>query len=152
RTTVRTAQVVQPLAEKLISLGKSNTLSDKRRAYKILGDHKLVSVLFEDIAKRFNGINGGYTRIVRLGNRRGDNAELALFELTQIKKKEIKKPKKEAKAQAEKPEAGKEEKPVVEEKKPGVQARVQERPTAKKPSKKFLGGLRNIFKKERDSL
>lgn len=148
-TTKVRAFAARPLVERLISKAKSNTLAAKRQAYKILGNHKLVSLLFNDIGPRFNSRISGYTRILNLSNRRGDNARLVVLELTEIKK-EPPKPKKEEKVKAEeekKPETIK-EKPV-QEKKPFEEKKL---PTVKKPSKNFLGGLRKIFKKERDSL
>jgi len=158
RTTKARAQAVKPFADKLIALARDNSLAAKRQAYKILGDHKLVSLLFNDIALRFTDRTGGYTRILKLGQRRGDNAHLAILELTEIKKKERKKPKKEKEQEkeikaheAKKPEEIKER--PIEEKKPEAQAAVKEKPPlTKKPVKNFLGGLRKIFKKERDSL
>lgn len=157
KTTNAKAKAVKPLIEKLISLGKNNSLFAKRQAYRILGDHKLVSLLFNDIAPRFANRIGGYTRILNLGLRRGDNAQLVILALTEIKEKAPKKPKAEAeKREAGKPEILKEELPKEqpqEEKKPKTEAAVKEKPPiSKKPTKKFLGGLRRIFKKERDSL
>ncbi|MCX5713725.1 MAG: 50S ribosomal protein L17, partial [Candidatus Omnitrophica bacterium] len=86
KTTKARASLAQPVADKLISLAKENTLTAKRQAFKLLGDHSLVSKLFRD-ASRFNNRAGGYTRILNLGSRRGDNASMVLFELTEIKKK-----------------------------------------------------------------
>ena len=155
RTTKKKAMAVKPLVEKLVSLAKENTLTAKRRAYKVLGDHKLVSLLFSDIGPRFAKRTGGYVRVIGLGNRRGDGAEMSILELTEIKKKEVKKPKKEKEAHKgeEKAVESPSEKPAGEEK-PRTDAAVKEErhPEAKKQSKKFLGGIRNIFKKERDSL
>lgn len=158
RTTKNKAMAAKPLAEKLISLGKTGTLEAKRQAYKILGDHRLVSALFKEIAPRFSARNGGYLRILNWAKRRGDNAQMCVMELTEIKKKEIVKPKAKKEAakmpSAEKPLGipAKEERPP-EERKPKTEAAVKEKPPiTKKPSKKFLGGLRSIFKKERDSL
>jgi large subunit ribosomal protein L17 len=139
---------VKPLAEKLISLGKKNSLHARRQAYKILGDHRLVSLLFKDIALRFNNRAGGYTRILGYGRRRGDNAEMVLLELTEIRKKEPKKHKKPKEAGLEK-EKPVEEKKTKPETAPGEKGKP---PVIKKPDKKFLGGLRNIFKKKSDSL
>jgi large subunit ribosomal protein L17 len=155
KTTRVKAKAVKPLIDKLISIAKQNTLAVRRQAYRILGDHKLVSLLFSDIAPRFNNKIGGYTRILNLGKRRGDDAQLVILELTEIKKSQIKKPKKEKEVKTQevetKPEAA-EEKPI-EEKKPRVTTIPRERPSVtKKPTKTFLGGLRRIFKKERDSL
>lgn len=153
RTTEHRAKAARPLVEKLIALSKANTLAAKRNAYKVLGDHKLVSTLFNEIGPRFANRQSGFVRIIGLGARRGDNAQLALFELTEIKKKEPKKPKKEKEAKAPSKETVAEEKPQQREVKTETQAAVKEKPpVTKKPAKKFLGGLKNIFKKERDSL
>ena len=157
KTTNAKAKAVKPLIEKLISLGKNNSLFAKRQAYRILGDHKLVSMLFKDIAVRFANRTGGYTRILNFGSRRGDNAQLVILAFTEIKEKAPKKPKAEAeKKEPQKPEILKEGLPKEqpqEEKKPKTEVAVKEKPPiSKKPTKKFLGGLRRIFKKERDSL
>jgi large subunit ribosomal protein L17 len=140
RTTKARAKAAKPLADRLISLAKENTLAAKRRAYSILGEHRLVSLLFGEIGPRFNKRLGGYTRIVELGPRRGDDARMVIFELTEIKKKEPKKPKEKKETKPEEPRQAPEEK-IAE--KP---------PVKKKPSGHFLGGLRRIFKKERDAL
>lgn len=157
KTTKRKAFLARPLAEKLISLAKQNTLAAKRYAYKILGDHKLVSLLFTDIGPRFSSKNGGYTRIIALGKRRGDDADLAIFELTEIKEKEKKiHPKKDKAEEPKKSETVKEDKKEAaaeEKKKPELKTAVKEKQKVdQKPAKKFLGGIKNIFKKERDSL
>ncbi len=157
-TTNARAKAVKPLVERLISLGKKNSLFAKRQAYKILGDHKLVSLLFKDIAVRFANRTGGYTRIINLRARRGDNAQLVIFALTEIKERIPKKPKVATKKDEveKKPEISKEGIPKeepTEEHKPKTEIAVKERPPiSKKPTKKFLGGLRGIFKRERDSL
>lgn len=170
-TTLARAKAARPLAEKLVSLAKENTLTAKRMAYKILSNHQLVVRLFSEIGPSFKERKGGYTRVILLGNRRGDCARMCLLELTEFKK-EVRKPKKikEGKlkeAVVEEPEtqeAGPEimpgekkpqakEKPAGEEKKAKAEVAVKEKPpVTKKPAKKFLGGIRNIFKKERDSL
>lgn len=158
RTTKTRARAVKPLVDKIITLGKDNSLSAKRAAYRILGDHRLVSLLFTDIAPRFNNRDGGYSRLLNLARRRGDNAEMVILELTEIKKKEYKKIKKEKAAQpedSEKPQIPAEEKIITDESKPKTETSVKEEkkpPHAKKPMKSFLDGIRNIFKKERDSL
>lgn len=150
KTTKVKAKATQPLVEKLITMAKQGSLSAKRRAFSVLQDHALVNLLFNDIGKRFAGRAGGYTRTIFLGKRRGDNAEMVIFELTEIKKKETKKHKKEKPAAKE---AAQEEKPQEQEKKTASDIAIKERPReAKQPKKKFLGGIRKIFKKERDSL
>lgn len=151
KTTKARALAVRPLFEKLITLGKENTLTARRRAFTVLGDHALVKLLFDDIAKRFIGRTGGYIRILSLGKRRGDDAEIVIFELTEIKAKKKAKSHKEAKGvQAETQEIQEAE---IKEETPHVHHEErQKHHEPKKPSKKFLGGLRSIFKKERDSL
>lgn len=155
RTTLHRAKALRPLAEKLISLAKANTLSAKREAFTILGDHKLVSLLFNEVGPRFANRGSGFTRIINLVNRRGDDAKMVIFELTELKPK-VKKVKKSKETRPEEvKKSGEEVKDrVIEEKKPETQAEVlkEKPPVTKKPSKKFLGGIRNIFKKERDSL
>jgi large subunit ribosomal protein L17 len=155
-TTKIKAKSVRPLVENLISLAKQNTLTAKRRAFKILGDHRLVNLLFSDIGPRFIQRVGGYTRILNLGQRRGDGAALVLLELTEIKKKETKKPKKQKETQLQpeeekKPATAQEDKPTEEKKtKTEVAVKEEKPPLTKKPSKKFLGGLRNIFKNKKE--
>ncbi len=155
KTSLSRAKAVRPLVEKLISLAKANTLSAKRQAFKVLGDHKLVVLLFKDIGPLFAKRSGGYTRIISLAKRRGDNAQMVIFELTEKKNKEVKKAKK-IKDSSVEPKA---EEPVItkektdEEKKVEKPALVKQRQElTKKPAKKFLGGIRNIFKKKSDSL
>lgn len=164
KTTLARARASRPIVEKLISLAKKNTLAAKRQAYQLLSDHKLVSLLFKEIGPRFASRTGGYTRIINFAKRRGDDARLVIFELTEIKKKEPRKPKKAKEAAAEeghrapeklKPETPAGEKRPAEEKKAPDETKVavkEKPPIIKKPPKKFLGGLKNLFKKERGSL
>lgn len=158
KTTKVKASSVKPLIEKLIGMAKENTLAAKRRAYKILNDHRLVNMLFNEIGPRFKKRTGGYVRVLNLGQRRGDSAELAILELSEIKKKKVGKHKKEPKKEEEKKPLPAKEKPKekpAEETKPKIETAVvdkEKHPKTKKPLKKFLGGIRSIFKKERDSL
>lgn len=156
KTTKTKANAVRPIVEKLISLAKQNNLSAKRRAFEVLNDHFLVKILFNDIGPLFAKRSGGYTRILNLGNRRGDNAEVVILELTEIKEKEKKKHKKEEKIDSSKRTSAQpqeDKQATTEEKQPEVKTKVTEKTREKKqPSKKFFGGIKNIFKKERDSL
>ena len=95
-TTKAKAKEARKLVEKLITLGKKGTLAHKRRAFAILVDHNLVKELFDNIAKRFNTRQGGYTRIIPLGFRRGDNAQLIYLELTENSEIIVSKPKTDA--------------------------------------------------------
>ena len=82
-TTRAKAKEARKLIDKLITLGKKDTLAARRRAFAILCDHGLVSRLFTTTAPRFKSRNGGYTRIIPYMQRMGDNAELAFLELTE---------------------------------------------------------------------
>ena len=155
KTTLVRAKASKQMSEKLITLGKKNTLFARRQAQRVLGEHKLVNLLFNEIAPRFIKRNSGFTRIIGLGKRRGDNAEMVIFELTELKKKEVKKAKatKEEKplALGEDLEAG-QKKSSLEQKKES-QVAIKDNPVdEKRPQKKFMGGLRTIFKKKSDSL
>ena len=83
-TTKAKAKEARKLVEHLITLGKRGTLTDRRSAFAILCDHQLVSDLFQKTAPRFKNRVGGYTRIIPIGPRRGDNAQMAFLELTEI--------------------------------------------------------------------
>ena len=80
-TTVTRAKEVKPLAEKMITLGKKNTLASRRQALAFMTKEDAVTRVFTILAPVFAERNGGYTRIVRLGARRGDAAEEAIIAL-----------------------------------------------------------------------
>ena len=81
QTTVTRAKEVAPLAEKMITLGKANTLASKRQALSFVTKEDVVKKLFDEVAPKYADRNGGYTRITRIGPRRGDAAEMAVLEL-----------------------------------------------------------------------
>jgi len=95
-TTVPKAKELRPVVERLVTLGKNDTLAARRQAYSYLLDKAVVHKLFTDIGPRNATRNGGYTRIVRTRVRPGDAAELAIIEL--VDKAEAKSPSKEAPA------------------------------------------------------
>lgn len=120
-TTHKKAKAASSLADKLISLGKANTITAKKHAISVLGSKELINRLFDEIAPRFSGRKGGYTRVLRLSTRHGDGATTAILELTERKIVE-----KKAKA--------KEAKKVKEEKKPTLPQKEEKvRPEAEKP-------------------
>lgn len=80
-TTVPKAKAAKPLVEKMITLAKRDTLHTRRQAASFLQTPASVKELFEKLGSRFGQRNGGYTRVVRLGWRKGDGAELAKLEL-----------------------------------------------------------------------
>ena len=80
-TTVTRCKEIAPLAEKIITLGKKNTLASRRRALAYITREDVVTKVFADTAPGYEDRNGGYTRITRIGPRRGDAAEMAVIEL-----------------------------------------------------------------------
>lgn len=80
-TTLMRAKEVAPLAEKMITLGKTNTLASRRQALSFITKKEVVKKVFDEVAPRYAERNGGYTRITKLGPRRGDAAEMAVIEL-----------------------------------------------------------------------
>ena len=80
-TTLTRAKEVRSMAEKMITLGKKNTLASRRAALAYITDENVVSKLFNEIAPTYENRNGGYTQIFKLGARRGDAAEMAIVRL-----------------------------------------------------------------------
>ena len=80
-TTVTRAKEVRSMAEKMITIAKTNDLHSKRQVLAYVTKEDVVKKLFDEIAPKYADINGGYTRIVKIGPRRGDSAEMALIEL-----------------------------------------------------------------------
>jgi len=81
KTTLTKAKAVRPLAEKLVTLGKKGAIHHRRlAASKLMGNATVVTKLFADVAPRFKERQGGYTRILRLGNRNSDASSMALIE------------------------------------------------------------------------
>ncbi|AWE42023.1 50S ribosomal protein L17 [Actinobaculum sp. 313] len=81
RTTQARAKAVQPYMEKLITKAKRGDTANRRQALKVLGDRELAYILFEELAPLFAERDGGYTRITKIGNRKGDNAPMAVISL-----------------------------------------------------------------------
>src|SRR3954463_11863439 len=79
-TTLPKAKELRPLIEKLVTLGKNDTVHARRQAARMVADDTLISKLFGTLGPRFSERPGGYTRIVKLGPRRGDAAEMAILE------------------------------------------------------------------------
>lgn len=80
-TTLPKAKEIRPLAEKMITLGKQETLAARRQVHAYLLKDATAKKVFETIAPKFAGRKGGYSRIIRLGNRKGDGADIAIIEL-----------------------------------------------------------------------
>ncbi len=80
-TTLTRAKETQALAEKMITLGKQNTLHSRRQALSFITSEDVVTKLFAEIAPKFAERNGGYTRVIKMDPRRGDAAPMAILEL-----------------------------------------------------------------------
>ena len=80
-TTLPKAKELKPFVEKIITLCKKENLNTRKKAISILNDKKNIKKLFDVFSKRYKDRNGGYTRIIKLGNRFGDNAPTAVIEL-----------------------------------------------------------------------
>ena len=140
-TTLPKAKELRPLAEKLITLAKNDSVHTRRQAFAQVADDALVAKLFDTLGPRFSTRPGGYTRILKLGARRGDAAEMAILELversadkTEAKSAEPAAPAKGGKKKAA-PKA--EEKPAEEKPKKTRKAapKAEAAPAAEKPKK-----------------
>ena len=80
-TTFTRAKEIQPVAEKMITLGKKNTLASYRQALSFITKEDVAKKVFSEVAPKYADRNGGYTRVTRIGPRRGDAAEMAIIEL-----------------------------------------------------------------------
>lgn len=91
-TTLAKAKELRSYVDRVITYGKKDTVHSRRLAYSILGDRTLVKRLFEEIAPAFEGRNGGYTRVIKSGFRKGDSAPMAIIQFVEesavTKKKE----------------------------------------------------------------
>ncbi len=80
-TTLAKAKAVRPVAERMVTLGKRDTLHARRRAARVIRDDLVVRKVFNELAPRYAERPGGYTRIMRLDTRAGDRAEMAIIEM-----------------------------------------------------------------------
>ncbi|MDD6396440.1 MAG: 50S ribosomal protein L17 [Firmicutes bacterium] len=87
-TTVTRAKEVRPLAEKMITMAKDNSLASKRNVMAFVTKEGVAKKLFDEIAPAYADVNGGYTRIIKKGPRRGDAAEMCIIELVTKESKE----------------------------------------------------------------
>ena len=82
KTTDPKAKELRRIADRMVTLGKQNDLAARRRAFAFMQSHEAVQKLFDEIAPRFKDRNGGYTRVIKFGHRRGDAAMLSVIEFT----------------------------------------------------------------------
>jgi large subunit ribosomal protein L17 len=110
-TTLPKAKEVRPLAEKMITLGKRDSLHARRQVQAYLMRDGIAKNVFDTIAPRFADRNGGYSRIIKLGHRKGDGADLAIIELlgSELEVKKAERAEKAKEKSAKKPKEEKEE-------------------------------------------
>ncbi|KAA3662793.1 MAG: 50S ribosomal protein L17 [Calditrichaeota bacterium] len=101
RTTLAKAKEGRRFAERCITFGKKGTLAARRHVYKFIPQRKIIKVLFDEIAPTYTDRNGGYTRIIKLGRRKGDGAEIAILELVGYESTQLEKQEKAAEKRAE---------------------------------------------------
>ncbi len=87
RTTTAKAKELRRLSERMITRAKENTLHNKRIVLKRLKNRDTVAKLFDDIAPRYRNVAGGYTRVIKIGQRAGDGAEMSILELVEVQEK-----------------------------------------------------------------
>lgn len=131
-TTLPKAKELRPQIERLITLGRNDSVHGRRQANRVVADETLVAKLFETIGPRFSTRPGGYTRIIKLGPRRGDAAEMAILELVERSAAEETAA---APEPAKKAKAPKKEKPAQPAPEPEAEAG-EEKPKKKTASKK----------------
>jgi large subunit ribosomal protein L17 len=147
-TTLPKAKELRRVADKMVTLAKKGTVSARRRAIQIIRNKKAVSRAFDELAGRFQDRAGGYTRIMKLGNRHGDSAPMAIIEYlpsehgipsTPPKTKKVKAKKKEAKEEEKKAEKKSEKKAKPAKKAAAKKAKPAKAAKAKAPAKKRSG-------------
>jgi large subunit ribosomal protein L17 len=130
RTTLAKAKAVRPIAERMVTLGKNGSIHARRTALAVLRQKNAVKKLFDDIAQRSAQRNGGYTRIIRLGQRKSDSAPMAFVEWVDAERVVEQKPLKEKKAKRKEAEPKPQQK-VSEREESKREEPKQKEPTAK---------------------
>ncbi|HWY39542.1 MAG TPA: 50S ribosomal protein L17 [Chthoniobacterales bacterium] len=136
KTTLAKAKAVRPLAEKMVTLGKNGSLHARRTAFATLRHKDAVKKLFDEIAPASTERNGGYTRIIRLGQRKSDSALMAFIEWVDATVVVEEQPAEEKKAKKKEPKAEPKQKETkAEESKPKTEEK-ETTPAAEEPKKK----------------
>lgn len=142
KTTLAKAKAVRPLAEKMVTLGKKGSLHARRTALSVLRQKDLVKKLFDEVAPRSANRNGGYTRIVKLGQRKSDSASMAFIEWVDALAAEEKPATEEKKAKR------KEAEPTAKSKEPKAEATTKEKDVAAAPAEEPKPKKRKWFGKK----
>jgi large subunit ribosomal protein L17 len=138
RTTLAKGKELRSWVDRMITLGKKGTLHARRQAFALLRNHEMVKKLFDEIAPKLKGREGGYTRVYKMGWRQGDGAPLSLVELTTFSHPEEKKksPVTKAKEVLGKVASKKKGKEEIEEKKEKKEKKQKKEKIEKKEEKK----------------
>ncbi len=138
-TTLPKAKELRPQIERLVTIGRTDNVHNRRQVFRVLGDENLVKKVFETLGPRFADRPGGYTRIIKIGPRRGDAAETAIIEFIgyepKIEEKE-ETPKKGKKAAPKTEEPAEEETAAAEDEKPKKKKAPAKKKSEEKPKKK----------------
>ncbi len=146
RTTLAKAKELRPFAERLITLSKKDSLHARRQALRIMVHKEAVTKLFRDLSARFADRPGGYTRILKLGPRRGDGAPMAYIELVDFAFAPEKKDKKDAASKKDRSEA---KSKVVDEPEPEVPEKEEVEASAPKKKAKKAAAKRKVAPKKK---
>jgi large subunit ribosomal protein L17 len=130
-TTLPKAKELRPQIERLVTLGRNDSVHARRQAARVIGDESIVTKLFDTVGPRFADRPGGYTRIIKLGPRRGDAAEMAILEFVGYEP-----PKEEAAPAAEKKAKAKKAEPAAEKEEAAATPAEEEKPKKKAAPKK----------------
>ena len=136
KTTLAKAKAVRPLAERMVTLGKNGSIHARRMAFATLRQKDAVKKLFDKIAPASSERNGGYTRIVRLGQRKSDSASMAFIEWVDAAIVVEEKPAEEKKGKKKEPKAETKTEPKAKEAKTEKLEAKSEEKTAEEPKKK----------------
>jgi large subunit ribosomal protein L17 len=153
KTTLAKAKAVRPLAERMVTLGKNGSIHARRNAFSVLRQKDAVKKLFDEIAPRSTDRNGGYTRIIKLGQRNSDSAAMAFLEWVDAAEVVEEKPaeaKKAKRKEAEPKPKQKEKEPAAEQKapKPVTEEKTQPAPKEEpKPKKRRWFGRKSSEEK-----
>ncbi|WP_443944600.1 50S ribosomal protein L17 [Pedobacter sp. AW1-32] len=140
-TTLAKAKALRSYVEPIITKSKNDTTHSRRTVFAYLQDKEVVTILFREIAEKVANRPGGYTRIIKLNNRFGDNAEMALIELVDyneiygknVEAKEEKKTTRRGRSKAAAPKAADAKADAAEEATPAVEATTEEAPATEEP-------------------
>jgi len=134
KTTLAKAKAVRPLAERMVTLGKNGSIHARRTALATLRQKNAVKKLFDDVASRSAERNGGYTRIVKLGQRKSDSAPMAFIEWVDAEKVVEEKPAEKKKAKRKEAEAKPGEKEAILEEPRAEEQAMKEEKSAEAPA------------------